>query len=801
MERLLDYFVPEHYDLALNIDKKQRKISGEVAISGEALAGEIKLHAKKIHVTSLTVEAQVKTPTTDEKNDLLIISGVKKGATNIKICFDFDLTENMQGAYLSKYKHKGKTEWIVATQFESHYARECFPCIDEPAAKATFKLSISADADDTVISNMPELGEAHLVSSNFLLHNFATTPKMSTYLLAFAVGKFHKITGKTEHGVDVATYAALNQPKTRLEFANDFAIKCLDFYNKLFDTNYPLPKLDQLALPDFEAGAMENWGLVTYREQALLVDKKSAEDQKLYVATVIAHELSHQWFGNLVTMQWWDDLWLNESFATLIETYAVDKIDPKLGAWDDFYEGTVLSALRRDCLPGVQSVKCQVSNPSDIASIFDGAIVYAKGGRLLLMLMRLMGERNFFKGLKDYFKKHAYQNTVSDDLWDALTPHADFNVKDFMTPWLLQSGYPVVTDDLQQRFLICPSDEPNYEYPIKCVCDDLSGHYLINLSSDEFLQSLDAFVKKNKEQKLRLLIDRDLLSKTPLVDSSTLLPLLEKFKSETEYIIWSILSLVVADLKIFLSAGSDSEAKFKLFVADLAKEQYLRLGLTAKANESKNDINLRPIILNLMLYSENQEFLESIKKTFGQILPSRIDANIRASVLVALVRQNPETNSLYAPEKLLKAYTAETDPNLRNDLMAAVTSSYDQEFIKRCLSKLTDGSVRPQDRLFFVIRMLRNNRISDLVFDWFYQNWEKLYQEEGDKTISDYPRLAASVIRTEDVATKFKNFFASKTSDPALSRDLKIAFAEIDARLELVKNDAKNVQNWLKNYK
>lgn len=800
MERFLDYFVPDHYDLDFQIDKYNATVRAIVKLRGEAKSNSVKLHANdNLRIERIFIWQDYRdlpeniSPSSfshDEK--CLLLSNVKPGKYTIQIEFSFELTENMQGAYLSKYRYNDETQLVVATQFESHYARECFPCVDEPAAKATFKLSISVpDATDTVLSNMPiqqeiTLSDAEDFSEHPMLKKveFQETPKMSTYLLAFAIGQFQKLTTTSRDGIVVNTYAGLHQPLTSLQFAADFAVKSLDFYNDLFKVSFPLPKLDQLALPDFEAGAMENWGLMTFREQALLAEPNSSLDQRLYVATVVAHEISHMWFGDLVTMEWWDDLWLNESFACLMETYAVDRIAPELNAWDDFYTGTVVPALRRDCLPGVQPVKVAVQNVEDIANLFDGAIVYAKGARLMLMLLRAMGGLNFFQGITEYFSRHQYGNATADDLWAALNPFATFDVKEFMTPWLTQPGYPVLTGGVQQRFLLT-GDDSNYQYPILEVKNDLSGHYLINLSGPEFDAALKDFSNLHYEQKLRLLFDRELLAKTPLVSSATLLPLLEKFTSETSYVIWDALSMIIADLKIFIDPDSPESDQFKQFCANLAQEQYNRLGITAKSGERDNDIKLRPIIMSLMSYSNRQDFIQNLLSQYQNQDPAQIDSNLRSVILGALVKQN---NTLC--QKYLNLYFSSTDPEFKLDLMVAITSTRDPLTAQNYFTLLQDGSIKPQDRLHFFIRLVRNHITRDQALDWMYQNWNWLATAEGDKTIPDYPRLVANIIRSADDARRFQDFFKDKQDEPILSRDLKIAFAEIDARLQLISSDA-----------
>jgi len=793
MERLLDYFEPTHYDLDLVIDKTAKTLIGTATITGIAKTDTIKLHAKYLEISAVILNNHPADFTTTD--DVITIETTQIGKLSLKISYAHQLTTNMQGVYLSTYAHDNQTETIVTTQFESHYARECFPCVDEPSAKATFDLTISTDPSDTVISNMPVKTQVDGTTT------FEATPRMSTYLLAFVIGKFKKHQITSQNNIAVTTYASLNQPNENLIYATDFAVKSLDFFDKLFKTPYPLPKLDQIAIPDFEAGAMENWGLVTYREQALLCDQNSSLDQKLYVATVIAHELSHMWFGDLVTMAWWDDLWLNESFATLMETYAVDKIDSNLEAWDDFYSGTIIPAFRRDCLSGVQPVKCTVEDPAQIPTLFDGAIVYAKGGHLMLMLLRLMGEDNFFAGLADYFQKHAYTNTTSDDLWNALSPHSDFDVKQFMTPWLTQPGYPALTGQDQHRFLITTDhSEPNYTYPIHQIKDDLSGHYLINLKDDQFQSAIKDFEAKSTEQKLRLLFDRQLLSKTPAVNSADLVVLLQQFPQQTQFIIWDALSIIVADLKIFFTPDTPADRQFKKFIQSLAQTQLLRLTFTSKPNEPENDTKLRPLILGLMSFSEDPDYQTELIEQFGHTPIEQIESNIRPTILATLAKLNDQQpiSSELNHQNLIKLYQSSPDPELRSDLLSAISAIKNPNLTPTFLTYLKDNTIRPGDRILFFVRLLRNHIALSPTLSWLYENWDWLAQTEGDKTISDYPRYIANIIRTAPEAQRFKDFFQPKLTDPNLNRTLQIAFAEIDARLDLITTDGPTVLSAIK---
>ena len=789
MERFFDYFEPEHYDLDLRINADKTRLKGTAIITGVAKAETIKLHAEKLRISDFEING--KNADYARENGAIIIEGLEKSQ---KITLEFDYTtpidSDMEGVYLSTYDYDGKTQKIVATQFESHYARQCFPCIDEPAAKATFDLTLRSEVPtDIFLSNMPAKEEQ--LKPNLKTVIFETTPKMSTYLLAFAVGDFIGYQTTSKHGVTITAYAGLHQKVEDLKYAGDFAADVLDFYDDCFQTPFPLPKMDLLALPDFEAGAMENWGLVTFREIAMIANEESAFDQKQYVAIVIAHELSHMWFGDLVTMKWWNDLWLNESFANMMESYATDKVRPELSAWDDFYTGAILGAFHRDCLPGVQPVKTEVKNVEDIANLFDGAIVYGKGSRLLLMLMRTMGEENFLKGLKDYFAKHKYSNTEADDLWNALSKYADFDVKEFMTPWLTQSGYPVLTDGEQERFLLT-GDKSDEKYPIRDMKDDLTGDYLINLSSHELSEKLAKLNKLNKEQKLRLLIDRRLLAKTDRVESASLLPLLEAFADETDPVVWELMTSIVADLKIFFTPDSKEEKQFKHFIDRLAMPNYERLGIVESTKDTEDDRKLRPIIMGMMHYAEDEDYLEAIDNEYNNIYIAKVDQNLRYIVACSLVLIHPELSMKY-----FGIYQTTPDSALKRDLMDALTGVRNKEVAISYLDRLEDGLVRPQDRLIFYIRLLRNHRIRKEAFSWVYKNWDWLYKEEGDKTISEYPRYMAAFVRTIGDANDYERFFSQHENEKILARDIAVAYAEIEARLRLIKNDKAGIYEYL----
>ncbi|MBR2864591.1 M1 family metallopeptidase [Candidatus Saccharibacteria bacterium] len=817
MERLLEQFTPENYFIQLNVNKHTSKVFGHTEITGVPHTDNIRLHAKNLKITEVTVDGEA--ADFAMKDDELIIAEASHhdGTHPVKITvkYTFLLSNNMNGCYLSSYDYQAEgekephTEYLVSTQFESHYARECFPCIDEPEAKATFDLKIiTPDTEDTVISNMsakedrvleyesvnPDVDPSKGVNIDTKVKKkivtFETTPKMPTYLLAFCIGRFHKKSKTSEKGIKVTTYCTLNHPATCLTYANDVATKSLDFYSEKFG-KYPLEKLDQVAIPDFEAGAMENWGLVTYRESCLLTDKESTHENREYVSTVIAHELAHQWFGNLVTMKWWDNLWLNESFANMMQYVCVDAIYPSYKIYEDFFTGECFAALNRDCLPGVQAVQQEVNDPSEIATLFDGAIVYAKGARLMLWLYRLLGEKNFYKGMKDYFKKFAYSNTSGDDLWAAMQPYADFDVKKFMDTWILQPGYPVITDDNQQRFLLTgATDDSKWEIPE--VTDDMSGHYLINLATDEFSDKIAQFSHLSLEQKLRLFIDRMFLAKTSLVSSASLLDLPPLFKKEKNYRIWEMISGVFGNIKLFYSPEDEDYTDFQRYIANVIEVQKNRLGLETREHDSEDEIKLRALVIANSYFCEDKEVNKTLAKMYKDNL-GELDPEMRQAIMRAKMR---ETDEKIFPD-FLKMYKKEHSPEIKDDLLYVMAGTKNHNKDLAGLLKKPEV-VRPQDHIYLLAFMLRNYYTHKVAFDWILGNWDYVKQLTGEKMLEDYIKVLASSIKTQEEADRYDEFTAPLLNEPALRRAIDVSKGEIAARLRLIALDREDVHRHLK---
>ncbi|MBQ3474080.1 M1 family metallopeptidase [Candidatus Saccharibacteria bacterium] len=796
MERLLDYFVPEKYILDLSIDKFKKTIEGKVRVFGESKGEIVKFHAVGLSVDEVLVNGK-KTDFKVEKG-VLTLSKVPRSDLGVEIRYHGGLNENMQGAYLSKYEYRGETEVIVATQFESHYAREAFPCVDEPEAKAVFEVSITVPekSEDIILGNMP----VKTVVKNTTV--FEPTPRMSTYLLAWVIGKFHGKTVKNKHGVEITTYAALNQDLDSVGFANKIAAKSLEFYDDNFKISYPLKKLDQVALPDFEAGAMENWGLVTYRESMLLVGKSATLGAKKSVALTVAHELSHQWFGDLVTMKWWDDLWLNESFASVMEYYAVDAIHPEYKIFESFFTSDCCAALLRDAHSGVQSVHQDVKTPEEISTLFDGAIVYAKGARLMLMTIRLMGWENFCKGIAEYFEKYKYGNTTGDDLWDSLKPYASFDPKKLMHAFIDKPGYPVITNEgenfekfSQKKFSLDGGKMEKESWPIPEVMEDMSGHYVLNLSEGEFRERLERFSELGLEEKLRLLIDRDLIAQSGLQSAASLVPLAMEFKNEDAPAVWNKVASLIANLKVYFDSESPEEKMLKKYTLKLVDKKLKEIGIRTREDDDEDMIRLRANLLGLDYFAEDEKRFRELAGMYESDA-KKMDPEIREDILCAKIYLEPKMVDEY-----LENYKNIADPDIRFDYLIAATLVRDEEQLQKVVNLLGNYEVvKPQDQLHLFISLYRNPKSKAQTFEWMIKNWDSIKETGGEKTLNDYPMLTARLARTEEELDKYLKFFGPMRDDPILSRAIIIGENEIKARIKMIKKYRKAVMSELEKY-
>lgn len=836
-QRLIDFFQPEHYDLYLDIDRHQKQITGKTTIQGQALQQEIFLNQKYLNITQVQVAGQNVVFQKDDSQERVLISLPKAGVLQLEITYTAPLTDSMMGIYPSYYQVEGVKKQIIGTQFETTAARQAFPCVDEPAAKATFSLAIKFDeqAGETIISNMPEEKVENGV------HYFAQTVKMSTYLVAFAFGELQSKITHTQSGVEIGVFATKAHQVKELNFALDIAKRSIEFYEDFYQTPYPLPHSYQLALPDFSAGAMENWGLVTYREAYLTLDPDNTSlNTKANVATVIAHELAHQWFGDLVTMQWWDDLWLNESFANMMEYVAIDALEPNWHIWEIFQTAEAPMALQRDAVDGVQPVHAQVESPADIDSIFDSAIVYAKGARMLVMVRALIGDKALRSGLKNYFAAHQYSNATGGDLWSALGQASGMNISQIMNTWLEQPGYPVVQvqlegEDLclsQQQFFIGANQEHERQWQIPLEANfsaapQIMAQKTINLGNYQQLRQkngaplrlnvgneshfivhydpilLDDILTTVKDldaiSQLQILQDLLLLAESKRISYAQLINLLPKFADSPFHIVNEALYRVINNLKKFVDPNSSAEKNLRTFADQLSKDQVQRLGWQQHPQETEEDTLTRPLVLNAALYAKNPASLTAAHQLFvdNQQNLAALSADIRVLVLKNEV-QNFGNKQLF--DKLLTEYRQTADGNYKADLCAALTQVTDSQLVSQIVQLFEDSeTIKPQDLRAWFYGLLANPQGQQKAWDWLRDDWTWLEQTVGgDMEFSSYITVIAQVFRTPARLQEFRDFFEPKLNTPGLTREIKMDTSIIASRVQLISEEQAAVNEAVK---
>jgi len=800
---------PSHYSLELtpNLESLEFYCNEVIDVDvTKAGVSEVTLHSKEIFIETVSFKSvgTASAPTVVEINYNTQYNTVKfvfdgalpEGKGQIFIRFRGILNGDMCGFYKSSYADaNGNKKIMASTQFEALDARRAFPCWDEPAVKATFTVSLIVPAHLMAISNMPETSTVHVPApaahhgtnggKQLKKVTFEVTPKMSTYLLAWCVGEFDFVQGVTKGGVMIRVLSPPGRGPQG-QFALDVGIRSLDFYDDFFKVPYPLPKLDMICITEFAAGAMENWGLVTYREVALMIDAETASpQQKQRVAIVVAHELAHQWFGNLVTMQWWEGLWLNEGFAAYMEHFCVDALFPEYKIWEQFTTDGYSAAQRLDALRSSHPVIVPIKHAEEVDQVFD-AISYCKGSTVVRMVEAILGPEKFQEGLQVYMQKHAYGNTETVDLWNCWSEVSGQNVAHLMDTWTTVTGYPYLkvvsekwSDDkveitLQQdRFLsdgsassaeeagalwsipllfastgsdsaqavIMDQKQQTFSIPVQPGTEGQLPWIKINAGQKALVRvshSLEMITRMRSAihevapvDRAALLLDAYALAKAGLAPLETVVEILRALQSEETSIVWGAIAGVLGGLHLLMEQlGTESEkgaAAFKEFVA-FGKATVLKalakVGWDSKEGESHTDKLLRASVMELLdsfAFDDAAVAKEAKRRFDAHWTEPAVLPSEYKSTVYRIVLLN---GGLAEYEAVLAEYRNTEDNQVRKYPMFTLGAVADLSLKQRTLDwALKSGEVKTQDT-FYPIGSVASNAVgAEMTWKYFQENF------------------------------------------------------------------------------
>ena len=864
--RLSDYVLPVNYTLELTPNIANFTFNGRVVVDVKvnSATNTVQLNAAELKFDSAVFEhsngsrlqsTQVELNEESEVATIRFAEPLQVGTGKLHIDFAGILNDKLKGFYRSKYVHpSGEERYAATTQFEAADARRCFPCWDEPALKATFDVTIVADRAKTVLSNMPLIDSVPVEGSAELSRfRFERTPIMSTYLLAFVIGEYDYIEQRDKNGVLIRVYTPLG--KTELgKFALEVAVKTLPFYNDYFRIAYPLPKLDLIAIADFAAGAMENWGLVTYRETALLVDpNNSSLISKQTVAIVVGHELAHQWFGNIVTMEWWTHLWLNEGFASWIEYLCVDHCLPELDIWTHFVNSDYCRALELDSLKNSHPIEVPVGPPSEVDEIFD-AISYSKGASTIRMLHNYIGDEAFRNGLHNYLERFKYKNAVTEDLWQALSEASQKPVNELMDLWVKQTGYPYlnVRTSVNEKgeTLLCihqerffsngskPTEQENFlwKVPISIVTkssypnvhtdfllekrDDqvnlgvLGANDWIKLNkntvglyrtnySPEMLKRLVTLVREqtlHPTDRLGLQSDVFALSQAGLLSASEVLKFVEGYTAEQNVTVWrDLINNLLGLSHILLNTNFHHE--FQAFIRRLLKPVAQRLGWDPIQGETGLQGMCRATILRTLGVNGDQETIDEAKRRFEAHLNGKlIPADLRSAVY-STVLHDAES------EKVLQQFIdLHNKADLQEEKMRIATalgSVRKEELIRKVLEFAISPAVRSQDSVSVICAVSGNSSTkhsSDIAWQFVKENWSTIYSRYSSGfLITRLCKTIAESFATKEDYEDVERFFKANPV-PAAQRSIQQALESIQVNTAWLSRDEKSLTKFLTSF-
>jgi aminopeptidase N/puromycin-sensitive aminopeptidase len=834
-QRLPNTVHPESYTLTLAPDLNAATFTGveTIDVTVKEPVSTITLNAAEIAFQSVTVTAggkeQKATVSLDNEKEQAAFTFPEKlpvGKATLSIAYTGILNGQLRGFYLSKTARRN----YAVSQFESTDARRAYPSFDEPAFKATYDVSLIVDAADTAISNGPIVSDTPGPAAGKHTLHFATTPKMSTYLVAFLVGDFQCTSGEQD-GVTIRVCSTPDKVALT-PYGVDIAKYVLHYYNDYFGIPYPLKKLDLIALPDFEAGAMENFGAITYRETALLIDPKTASDgAKKEVALVIAHEMAHQWFGDLVTMQWWNNVWLNEGFATWMENKPVAAMHPE---WDipEVVAADEDSTLNLDAQPTTRAIRAKADTRDEIEQMFDG-ISYGKAGAVLLGVENYVGPETFRKGVHNYLAAHLYSNATAEDFWGAQTETSHKPVDKIMESLVAQPGEPLITfgepaggkvSISQKRFFLSPSIQPDpaqkWTLPV-CFksakgtdCQLLTpattslqvpadsafanaggkGYYRSAYPANVYKSVVaSAETTLTPVERIRLIGDEWAQVRSNQATAGDYLNLVDAIKSDPSAEVVSSSLGGINSIYTRVAISPEERASLSAWISKTFAPQYAKLGAPSPS-DSPNTRQLRAELFNLLgYYGKDPVLLAEATKIADQYItdPASVDATLGQTALAVAARNGDAT--LF--DRLQKVFETSTNPEIQETALRLLAQFKDPALLQRALDYAVSSKVRNQDALIQFAIALQIDESRDQAWKYVQAHWDQvqalLTPELGSALVGSTGSFCSAQAR-DDV----KSFFATHKV-PAADKALKHAIEHIDGCIELRTLQEPNLKQWL----
>ena len=839
-QRLPQTITPSHYWLDLDPVITEKTFTGEETIDVRvgAATKEIVLNSLDLDISDAEVKsagsthkAVVSYDKPQEMARLSLPEAVPTGEAQIHLKFSGKLTEGLRGLYLSKGAHRQ----YAVTQFEGTYARMMFPCFDEPAFKATFDLAVMADKGDTAISN-GAIAKDEPVAGNRHKITFSKSPKMSTYLVALAIGDWQCLS-RTVDGVPIRVCAEPDK-KQFGAFALDVAAHSLQFYNQWYGIKYPFGKLDMVAIPDYEWGGMENTASIFYRDTALLLgDNNASAFRKRGQAGTIAHEIAHQWFGDLVTAAWWDDIWLNEGFATWMSRKPIDAWHPEWHVENDAAEDAQ-QIIAIDSLAAARAIHGNPSTSSEIKEMFDG-ITYEKGGAVLRMLESYVGPETFRKGVNAYLASHANGNATSADFWQALAQASGKPVDKIMPTFVFQPGVPVVnlanscTDGSgklvlkQQRFFVSPermqlpSDElwqiplctrtsknangdcslmTQRDQSVASSCNswvfgnrDAKGYYRVVYAPEDLKKVADVAEQQlNVPERIALVEDTWAVTRAGKTSVADFLDLAHRLRGEEDRHVITSLARHLDYVGDSLAPNGDQRynAMLRSQFGPLAKT----LGWETRANDTDEQKALRAELLATLGSAGDPDAIAAARRIVDQYMqnPPSVDGTITGSAFTVAAENGNREFYDRLTTALMNAKTSDE----YNHYLYGLAAFRSPELLDRTIALVGQGSVRQQDYPRFFGALLSNPASRESAWKYLKEHWEDL----AEKVTSFGGAGAVSALGnacSADMRDDVRQFFASHPA-PGAQRAVQQSLERIDGCVDFQQREGKSFKNWLR---